>query len=79
VRSHRANYHTPMLSAERQRKKLAGLDEASEGFKLFPDLEVHEDDLRIKKIKYSAFAPASSDMTRSSTAAALTRYSLVAP
>jgi nicotinamidase-related amidase len=51
-----------MLSAERQRKKLAGLDEASEGFKLFPDLEVHEDDLRIKKIKYSAFAPASSDI-----------------
>ena len=34
---HWANYQTRMLTPDRQKKRLSGLDEASEGFKLFPE------------------------------------------
>jgi ureidoacrylate peracid hydrolase len=57
-----SNYHHRMLSPERQQKRLAGLDEASEGFQLLAGLEAIEDDLRIRKSKYSAFAPKSSNL-----------------
>jgi ureidoacrylate peracid hydrolase len=56
------NYQTEMLTPDRQRERLAGLDEASEGFKLLPTLDVHRDDLRLKKVKYSAFIQGSSDV-----------------
>jgi ureidoacrylate peracid hydrolase len=59
---HWRNYTTRMLTPERQKKRLAGLEEASEGFKLFPELEVLPSDLRVKKIKYSAFIQGSSDL-----------------
>jgi ureidoacrylate peracid hydrolase len=59
---HWANFQTRMLTPDRRKQRLAGLDEASEGFKLFPQLEVPEGDLRVKKIKYSAFTPGSSDI-----------------
>ena len=51
-----------MLTPDRQKKRLAELDEASEGFKLFPELEALPGDLRVKKIKYSAFLAGSSDI-----------------
>jgi ureidoacrylate peracid hydrolase len=51
-----------MLTPDRQKKRLAELDEASEGFMLFPELEVLLGDVRIKKIKYSAFMASSSDV-----------------
>jgi ureidoacrylate peracid hydrolase len=51
-----------MLTPDRQKKRIAGLDEGSEGFKLFPGLVVRPGDLRIKKNKYSAFTPGSSDI-----------------
>ena len=57
-----ANFQTRMLTPDRQKKRLAGLDEASEGFKLFPPLEALAGDTRIKKIKYSAFTHGSSDL-----------------
>jgi ureidoacrylate peracid hydrolase len=57
-----SNYHRHMLSAERRQKRLASLDEAAEGFKLYPALEVLPNDLRVKKIKYSAFIAGSSDI-----------------
>jgi ureidoacrylate peracid hydrolase len=56
------NYTTRMLTPDRQKKRIAGLDEASEGFKLFPELAVLPGDLRIKKNRYSAFIPGSSDI-----------------
>jgi ureidoacrylate peracid hydrolase len=59
---HWRNFQTRMLTPDRQQARLAGLDEASEGFKLFPTLEVLPGDLRIRKIKYSAFMPGSSDV-----------------
>jgi ureidoacrylate peracid hydrolase len=57
-----SNYHRHMLTPERRQKRLASLDEAAEGFKLYPALEVLPDDLRVKKIKYSAFIAGSSDI-----------------
>ena len=56
------NFQKEMLSPKRQQERLAGLDEAAEGFQLFPALDVRPDDMRIKKIKYSAFIAGSSDI-----------------
>jgi ureidoacrylate peracid hydrolase len=59
---HWGNYHSHMLTPERRRVRLASLDEGAEGFKLYPALEVLPGDLRVKKIKYSAFVTGSSDI-----------------
>jgi ureidoacrylate peracid hydrolase len=56
------NHHKYMLTPERARKRLASLDEAADGFKLYPALEALPTDLRVKKIKYSAFIAGSSDL-----------------
>jgi ureidoacrylate peracid hydrolase len=57
-----AKFHAYMLSPARRAKRLAGLDEATIGFELFPGLEVLPDDIRVKKVKYSAFAANSSNL-----------------
>jgi ureidoacrylate peracid hydrolase len=57
-----ARFHATMLSPARRRTRLAGLDEASAGFALFPGLDVLPDDIRVNKTKYSAFAPNSSGL-----------------
>lgn len=62
AREHWANYHQHMLTPERARKRLASLDESAEGFRLHPALEPLACDLRVKKIKYSAFIAGSSDI-----------------
>jgi ureidoacrylate peracid hydrolase len=59
---HWRNFTTGMLTLDRQKKRLAEHYEASEGFKLFPELEVLPGDVRVKKIKYSAFMASSSDI-----------------
>jgi ureidoacrylate peracid hydrolase len=59
---HWRNYQTQMLSPDRQKDRLAGLDELSEGFRLLSTLEAHPGDLRVKKMKYSAFIQGSSDI-----------------
>jgi ureidoacrylate peracid hydrolase len=59
---HWGNHHRFMLTPERAAKRLASLDEGAEGFKLFPGLEPLSNDLRVKKIKYSAFIAGSSDI-----------------
>jgi ureidoacrylate peracid hydrolase len=59
---HWGKHHQHMLTPERVKTRLAGLDEASEDFKLYPKLEVPPTDLRVKKITYSAFIPGSSDI-----------------
>ncbi len=56
------NLHRHMLTPERSDARLAGLDEASEGFKLYRTLEPLATDLWVKKIKYSAFIAGSSDI-----------------
>ena len=59
---HWRNFQTRMLTPARQEARLAGLDEASEGYKLFPALLPAPGDLYVKKIKYSAFIAGSSDI-----------------
>lgn len=59
---HWRNYTTRMLTPERQNTRIAELSEEAEGFKLFPGLELKARDLRVKKIKYSAFGAGSSDI-----------------
>lgn len=57
-----ANHHRYMLTPERVSKRLANLAEGSEGFALWPELEAHAEDVRVTKVKYSAFAPNSSTL-----------------
>jgi ureidoacrylate peracid hydrolase len=59
---HWGNHHKYMLTPERVAKRLASLDEGAEGFRLFSGLEPLSNDLRVKKIKYSAFIAESSDI-----------------
>jgi ureidoacrylate peracid hydrolase len=59
---HWGNHHKYMLTPERVAARLAGLDEASEGFKLYSELEALPTDLRAKKTTYSAFMPGLSDL-----------------
>lgn len=57
-----ANFHKHMLTPDRAKTRLAHLDESAEGFALYPRLEPRPGDLYVKKIKYSAFLPGSSDI-----------------
>jgi ureidoacrylate peracid hydrolase len=50
------------LLPERVRQRLASLDEAAEGFKLYPALEPVPSGMQVKKIKYSAFIQGPSDI-----------------
>jgi len=56
------NHHKYMLTPERMKKRLASLDESAVGFELYPALDTRPRDLRITKIKYSAFIEGSSDI-----------------
>jgi len=56
------NHHKYMLTPERTKTRLAHLDETAEGFALYPKLEALPTDLRIKKVKFSAFISGSSDI-----------------
>ena len=59
---HWGNRHRYMLTPERAAERLASLDEDAEGFKLYAALEPLPNDLRVKKITYSAFIAGSSDI-----------------
>jgi len=60
--THWANHHRFMMTPERSRTRLDGLDEGSEGYKLYAEMEPHPSDLRAKKKTYSAFMPGSSEL-----------------
>jgi ureidoacrylate peracid hydrolase len=59
---HWGNFHKYLLTPERAAERLASLSEDAEGFKLYAGLEPLSGDLRVKKIKYSAFIAGSSDI-----------------
>jgi ureidoacrylate peracid hydrolase len=59
---HWGNHHKHMLTQDRVHNRLAELDENHDGFKIYPKLEVMPGDLRVKKVKYSAFILGSSDI-----------------
>jgi ureidoacrylate peracid hydrolase len=67
------NHHKHQLTPERVKNRLTQLDEAHDGFKVFPGLDVAPGDMRIKKVKYSAFIGDRRTSTPSSRAAASTR------
>jgi ureidoacrylate peracid hydrolase len=57
-----ANLHKHLLTPKRSQVRLDSLDEAAEGFKLYPPMEPLPTDLWVKKAKYSAFIQGSSDI-----------------
>jgi ureidoacrylate peracid hydrolase len=59
---HWGNHHKHMLTPDRVHKRLAQLDENHDGFKVYPKLDALPGDLRVKKVKYSAFIAGSSDI-----------------
>ena len=56
------NRHKYLLTPERAAERLASLHEGADGFKLYAALEPLPNDLRVKKITYSAFIAGSSDI-----------------
>jgi ureidoacrylate peracid hydrolase len=56
------NHHRHTLSADAARIRLASLDEAADGFQLYPALTPAPSDLRARKITYSAFIAGTSDL-----------------
>lgn len=57
-----AQHHAGVLTPERARLRLAGLDEAGADFPLYAALEPQPSDLRVTKIHYSAFIAGSSTL-----------------
>lgn len=55
-------YHDVLLSQDRRDRRYETLLEGSEGFKLWPSLEVQGMDLQVIKKKFSAFIQGSSDL-----------------
>jgi ureidoacrylate peracid hydrolase len=60
--THWANHHRFMMTPQRSQTRLDGLDEGSEGYKLYAKMEPHPSDPRVNKKTYSAFMPGSSDL-----------------
>lgn len=56
------NHHKYGMRHEVAARRLATLAEDAEGFRLWPALEPASADLRVKKIKFSAMLPGSSDL-----------------
>ena len=59
---HWGRHHEHMLTEQRMEKRLAGLAEGSDGYQIYPKLEVLPADVRVKKIKYSALIGESSNL-----------------
>lgn len=57
-----SNHHKHRLRPEVAARRLASLAEDAEGFRLYPELAVLPGDLRVKKIKFSAMIPDSSNL-----------------
>ena len=62
AREHWANHHRFDLSAEVAETRLASLAEDAEGFRLWPELRPAQEDLFVKKMKYSALIQGSSEL-----------------
>jgi len=57
-------HHRQMLTTERAARRLAALDPAHPGYRLYAGLQPEDRDLFIDKIMYSALIPGSSDLDR---------------
>ncbi len=56
------NHHRCFLSPVAAARRIAQLAEDTEDFRLFPELDARPEDLRVKKIKYSAMIQGSSEL-----------------
>jgi ureidoacrylate peracid hydrolase len=57
-----STYNNKVLGAQRRRKRADSIGENSPGHALWPGLDVKEGDFKVKKTRYSAFIPGSSDI-----------------
>ena len=57
-----ANHHKFMLTPDVAKTRVSNLDEKAPGFALYSQLEALPSDIRVKKVKYSAFIQGSSDI-----------------
>jgi len=57
-----SSYNYRLLSETKRKRRYASLEEGSPGHELWPELDVHQGDLRIKKTRFSAFIPGSSNI-----------------
>ena len=56
------NHHRCFLSPAAAQKRIAQLAEDTEDFRLYPELDARPEDLRVKKIKFSAMISGSSEL-----------------
>ena len=59
-----SNHFNYLLTSRNAGQRLTGLSEDSEGFKLYPGLDVLPADIRVKKITYSAMIPDTSNLNQ---------------
>jgi ureidoacrylate peracid hydrolase len=57
-----SSYNYRILSPERREKRIVATTEGNPGHGIWPGLEVEEGDFKVKKSRYSAFIPGSSDI-----------------
>lgn len=57
-----SNYNLRLLSEEKRNKRYASIEDGAPGHELWPELDVQPGDLRIKKTRFSAFIPGSSNI-----------------
>ena len=57
-------YHHYLMTPDRAKRRYESMDEAAEGHKLFPALDVRPEDTKMVKKRFSAFIQGSSDIER---------------
>ena len=57
-----SNYNYRFLSEAKRSKRYTSIEDGAAGHELWPELDVHPGDLRIKKTRFSAFIAGSSDI-----------------
>jgi ureidoacrylate peracid hydrolase len=59
-----SHMHEHLTRPERRQKRIEAMSEGTEGHQLWPELVTAPEDLRIKKLRYSAFIQGSSDLEK---------------
>jgi ureidoacrylate peracid hydrolase len=57
-----SNYNLRLLSEDKRNRRYASIEDGAPGHELWPELDVQPGDLRIKKTRFSAFIPGSSNI-----------------
>ena len=59
-----STYHEFLMTPDRAARRYASMEDGAKGHELWPDLDVHPQDVRMNKRRYSAFIQGSSDLER---------------